>query len=70
MVLFANIDFRAGVGPGFGKAGAAQLEADIKAGALGLKVFKDLGLRLRKTTAHGSPWTTPNWIRSGRPAGA
>src|SRR4029453_9275061 len=49
MVLFANIDFRQGVGPGFGAKAAAQLEQDIKAGAKGLKIFKDLGLRIRRT---------------------
>ena len=30
MVLFANIDFKAGVGPGFGAKAAAQLEEDVK----------------------------------------
>ncbi|MGE0455107.1 MAG: amidohydrolase family protein [Vicinamibacteria bacterium] len=48
MVLFANVDFKAGVGSGFGKRAAEQLEADIKAGALGLKIFKELGLRVLK----------------------
>src|SRR5438874_6426704 len=38
MVLFANVNFR-GVGPGWGAKAAAQLETDIKAGAMGLKVF-------------------------------
>jgi predicted TIM-barrel fold metal-dependent hydrolase len=47
MVLFANIDFRQGVGPGFGARAAAQLERDLQAGALGLKIYKDLGLRIR-----------------------
>ena len=37
MVLFANIDFRDVVGPGFGAKAAAQLEADVKAGAMGLE---------------------------------
>jgi predicted TIM-barrel fold metal-dependent hydrolase len=50
MVLFANLDFpREGVGPGFGVKAAKQLEEDIKAGAKGLKIFKDLGLRIRRT---------------------
>jgi predicted TIM-barrel fold metal-dependent hydrolase len=50
MVLFANIDFpREGVGPGFGAKAAAQLEADIAAGAKGLKIFKDYGLRVRRS---------------------
>jgi len=47
MVLFANVNF-SDVGPGFGERAARQLEADIKAGAKGLKVFKDLGLHARK----------------------
>ncbi len=38
MVLFANIEWpREGVGAGFGARAAAQLEADIRAGAKGLK---------------------------------
>ncbi|MPZ21266.1 MAG: amidohydrolase family protein [Luteitalea sp.] len=49
MVLFANIDFDGGVGPGFGAAAAAQLESDFEAGALGLKIFKNLGLRVTRT---------------------
>ena len=47
MVLFANIDF-SNVGPGFGQRAARQLEEDIKAGAVGLKIFKNLGLRVHK----------------------
>jgi predicted TIM-barrel fold metal-dependent hydrolase len=48
MVLFANVDF-SGVGtPGWSERAARQLESDIKAGARGLKIFKDLGLRIRK----------------------
>jgi len=43
MVLFANVNFR-DVGPGWGPRAAQQLEGDIKAGAKGLKVFKDLGM--------------------------
>lgn len=50
MVLFANVDFprEGGVAPGFGVKAAAQLEQDVKAGALGLKIFKELGLRIKK----------------------
>ena len=48
MVLFANINF-SDVGPGFGQRAAKQLEDDIKAGAVGLKIFKNLGLRVHKT---------------------
>jgi predicted TIM-barrel fold metal-dependent hydrolase len=48
MVLFANINFRESVGPGFGAQAAKQLEVDVKAGAAGLKIFKDLGMFVRK----------------------
>jgi predicted TIM-barrel fold metal-dependent hydrolase len=48
MALFANINFRESVGPGFGAQAAKQLEADVKAGAAGLKIFKDLGMFVRK----------------------
>jgi predicted TIM-barrel fold metal-dependent hydrolase len=48
MVLFANVSFQGGVGPGFGAKAAAQLAEDVKAGALGLKIFKELGLRTLK----------------------
>jgi predicted TIM-barrel fold metal-dependent hydrolase len=49
MVLFANINFRDSVAPGFGAQAAKQLEADVKAGAAGLKIFKDLGMFVRKS---------------------
>jgi predicted TIM-barrel fold metal-dependent hydrolase len=69
MVLFANVDF-SNVGPGFGERAARQLEADIKAGAKGLKVFKDLGLHDHK--ADGSrlkvddPELDPIWETCAR----
>jgi predicted TIM-barrel fold metal-dependent hydrolase len=70
MVPFAAVDFR-NVGPGWGATAAAQLEADVKAGALGLgEISKSLGLRLRK--ADGSrlriddPELDPVWAAAGR----
>jgi predicted TIM-barrel fold metal-dependent hydrolase len=43
--VFANVDFE-GVGkPGWSEKAVAQLEADIRNGAKGLKVYKSLGLR-------------------------
>src|SRR5206468_11295174 len=48
MVLFANVNFRS-VGPGCGPHAAKQLEDDIKAGAKGLKGFKDIGMFDTKT---------------------
>jgi predicted TIM-barrel fold metal-dependent hydrolase len=47
MVLFANVNF-SNVGPGFGENAARHLEDDLRAGAKGLKVFKDLGLHAHK----------------------
>jgi len=69
MVLFANVNF-SGVGPGFGKQAARQLEEDINAGAMGLKIFKDLGMFDRK--ADGSrlqvddPELDPIWETCAR----
>lgn len=59
MVLFANVDFQGGVGPGFGAKAAKQLEADIKAGALGLKIFKNLGMSVQKPDGSRLPLDDP-----------
>lgn len=49
MVMFTQIDVR-GLAPGGGAKIAQQLEADIKAGALGLgEIMKDFGLSARKS---------------------
>ena len=46
--VFTGVDFR-DVGPGWGEKAAAQLEADIKAGAVGVgEVGKSFGLSTRK----------------------
>jgi predicted TIM-barrel fold metal-dependent hydrolase len=70
MVIFANVDWSGAGTPGWAAKAAAQLESDIKAGAKGLKVFKDLGLRITK--ADGSrlklddPELGPVWEVPGR----
>ncbi len=46
--VFANVDFDGAGGPGWGQKAAAQLEQDLRNGAIGLKVFKNLGLSARK----------------------
>jgi predicted TIM-barrel fold metal-dependent hydrolase len=67
--VFANIEFD-DVGPGFGERAAAQLQADIEAGAIGLKIFKSLGMTNLK--ADGSrlkvddPELDPIWEMAGR----
>ena len=49
MVQFTQLDLR-NVGPGSGQKIAAQLEADIKAGAIGLgEIMKSFGLTIKKT---------------------
>ena len=69
MVLFANVEFK-DVGPGFGAKAAKQLEADIQAGAKGLKIFKDLGLEIRKADGTrlklDDPELDPIWETAGR----
>jgi uncharacterized protein len=48
MVMFAELDL-SNVGPGSGQRIASQLEADVKAGALGLgEIMKSFGLTLKK----------------------
>jgi predicted TIM-barrel fold metal-dependent hydrolase len=48
MVFFANLEFGDLDQPGYGVRAAARLEADLKAGARGLKIFKNLGLSLKR----------------------
>jgi predicted TIM-barrel fold metal-dependent hydrolase len=70
MVIFTNLTFR-DVGPGFGARAAAQLEADVTAGAVGLgEIMKGFGLTTRK--ADGSrlklddPELDPIWQACAR----
>jgi uncharacterized protein len=50
MVFFANLDFSDLDQPGYGARAAARLEADLKAGARGLKIFKNLGLSVKRAS--------------------
>ncbi len=64
-LLFANVDF-SGVGdPGWGARAAAQLKADHANGAVGLKIFKSLGLRYTDTQGNriavDDPRLDPVW---------
>jgi uncharacterized protein len=45
---FANVNFEGAGGPGWASQAAAQLEQDIRNGAIGLKIAKNLGLHARK----------------------
>jgi predicted TIM-barrel fold metal-dependent hydrolase len=67
--VFANLDFD-GFTAGWGAKAAAQLEQDVRNGAVGLKIFKDLGMTARK--ANGSRIAIddaeldPVWAAAGR----
>ena len=83
MVVFANLDFRDVDQPGYGRRAAARLEADIAAGARGLKIFKNLGMTVKRANGARVPlddseldavWDTcarlkvPVLIHTGEPA--
>ncbi|MHC4089591.1 MAG: amidohydrolase family protein [Planctomycetota bacterium] len=67
--LFANVDW-SDVGPGFGEKAAAQLQEDIEAGAIGLKIAKNLGMTTLKTDGSrlhvDDPELDPIWEMAGR----
>ena len=48
-VVFANMDFSNIDAPDYGQRTAAQLEADVRNGAQGLKIFKNFGMDLKDT---------------------
>ena len=68
MVYFAAPDFR-DTSPGFGASLAEELERKVAAGACGLKVFKELGLRHRDAAGElipvDDPRLDPLWARAG-----
>lgn len=68
-IVFANIDW-SGVGQeGWGEKAAKQLENDVKNGANGLKIFKDLGFSVRdingKRVTVDDPRLDPIWEKAG-----
>ena len=70
VVMFTTVSFR-DVGPGWGAKTAAQLEADVKAGALGVgEIGKSLGLSIQKTDGTrlkvDDPELDPLWAAAGR----
>jgi uncharacterized protein len=69
-LLFANVDFKNIDDPDFGPKAAAQLEQDVKNGAQGLKIFKNLGLTLTdkngKRIPTDDPRLDPIWAKCGQ----
>jgi predicted TIM-barrel fold metal-dependent hydrolase len=68
-LVFANIDWSQIDRPDFGTWAADALEADVKAGARGLKIFKSLGLTVKdaagRLVAIDDPRLDPIWARAG-----
>jgi len=58
-VVFANVDLERIDEPDFGRNAAQQLEADVKAGARGLKIFKNLGMFLVDKSGKRVPTDDP-----------
>ncbi|RDC65805.1 amidohydrolase family protein [Adhaeribacter pallidiroseus] len=58
-VVFANVDFDKIDDPDFGRKAAAQLEQDVKNGAQGLKIFKNLGMTVKDKNGKRIPTDDP-----------
>ncbi len=66
ILIFTNIDFSGIDNPAWTKTAVEQLEKDVKAGAAGLKVYKDLGLEVKDKNGKRITVDDPAWIRSGK----
>jgi predicted TIM-barrel fold metal-dependent hydrolase len=58
-LTFANISFDGIDDPGYGARTAAQLERDVRNGAQGLKIFKNLGMEVRDRRGRRVPTDDP-----------
>ena len=68
-LTFANISFDGIDDPDYGERTAAQLERAVKAGARGLKIFKNLGMEVRDRAGNrvrtDDPRLDPVWRKAG-----
>ncbi|MFQ5677369.1 MAG: amidohydrolase family protein, partial [bacterium] len=68
-ILFTNIRFNDIDDPDWGKRTVQRLERDVKLGARGLKIYKDLGLTVKdksgKRIAVDDPRLDPIWAKCG-----
>ncbi len=68
-IVFANIDWNGVGSEGWSERAAKQLEEDIKNGANGLKIFKDLGFSVKdihgKRVTVDDPRLDPIWEKAG-----
>ncbi len=58
-IVFANLNYKGIETPGWGERAAAQLAEDVRHGARGLKIFKDLGLSVTDATGRRVPVDDP-----------
>jgi predicted TIM-barrel fold metal-dependent hydrolase len=68
-VIFANLSFEGIDDPDYGHKAAAQLELDVRNGAQGLKIFKNLGLTVKDGAGRRIPVDDPRldpvWAKAG-----
>ncbi len=68
-VVFANLSFNDIDEPGYGKRAAARLVEDVKNGAQGLKIFKNVGMDLKYKDGRrvhvDDPELDPVWAKCG-----
>ena len=68
-IVFANVDFSRIGEEGWGEKAAKQLEEDVKNGANGLKIFKNLGMSVKdingKRVPVDDPRLDPIWKKAG-----
>jgi predicted TIM-barrel fold metal-dependent hydrolase len=68
-LFFSNVDFRKVGEPGWGEQAAKLLEADVKNGASGLKIFKSLGFSVKDINGIRVPVDDPRldavWEKAG-----
>lgn len=62
-IVFANLDFNAMDSPDYPERVARTLEADFKAGAQGLKLFKNFGMTTRDKAGKRIPANDPRWFQ-------
>ena len=69
ILVFTNIDFSGIDNPAWTKTAVEQLEKDVKAGAAGLKIYKDIGLEVKdkngKRVTVDDPRLDPIWEKCG-----
>lgn len=68
-LIFTNVDFDGMDNPDWTKNAVAQLEADVKMGAVGLKIYKSLGMFNRDSKGNrisiNDPRIDPVWAKCG-----